>query len=64
VSTVPDECIEQGDTIVVLAHTELRKGDRSATFPVVHIWRFSNGQPRRWQIVSDTLQSARVLDTV
>ena len=61
---VPDEFIERGDTIVVLAHAELRKGDRSAKFPVVHIWRLSNGQPRHWQILSDTLESARVLGVV
>jgi ketosteroid isomerase-like protein len=62
--TVPDEFIEEGDTIVVLVHVELRKGDRSAKFSAAHIWRFSNGQPRRLQILSDTLQTARVLGVV
>lgn len=63
-NTVPDEFIEQGDTIVVLAHTVARSGNRSAKFPAVHVWRFSNGQPRRLQIFSDTLQISRVFGFV
>jgi hypothetical protein len=36
-----DEFIEQGDTVVVLGHTDLAKGERSERLPVVHIWRLS-----------------------
>jgi uncharacterized protein len=61
-STVPDEFVEAGDTVVMLGHTELRRGDRSVRFPAVHVWRFSNGQPRRLQILFDTLQVARVFN--
>jgi ketosteroid isomerase-like protein len=58
---VPDEFLEEGDTIVVLGHVEARKGDRSLKLLAVHIWRFENGQPRREQILTDTLAVARLL---
>jgi uncharacterized protein len=61
---IPDEFIEQGDTIVVLAHAEARKGDQSTKLPVVHVWRFSNGEPRRWEVLYDTLDAARTLGLV
>ena len=35
-----DEFYEAGDTVVVLGHTDVKKGDQSAQVPVVHIWRF------------------------
>lgn len=61
---VPDEFLEQGDTIVVLGHADARKDDRSLRLPAVHIWRFENGQPRREQILTDTLAVARLLGVV
>ena len=61
---VPDEFLEQGDTIVVLAHVEVRKGDRSLKLPAVIIWRYENGQPRREQVLTDTLAVARLLGVV
>jgi ketosteroid isomerase-like protein len=60
----PDEFLEQGDTIVVLAHLDVRKGDRSSKLPAVHVWRFENGQPRRQQVLTDTLAVARLLGVV
>jgi ketosteroid isomerase-like protein len=57
-----DEFIEQGDTIVVLGHQDLAKGDRSARTPVVHIWRYRGDQICRLQILTDTRESAKVLD--
>ena len=61
-SLTPDEFIEQGETVVVLGHTDVTKGDRSARLPVVHIWRFrGDGQVTRLQILTDTLESARLL---
>lgn len=57
-----DEFIEQGDTIVVLGHTDISKGDKSAKLPVVHIWRLrGEGEFCRLQILTDTLESARTL---
>ena len=57
-----DEFVEQGDTVVVLGHTDVAKGDQSERLPVVHIWRFrGEDQVCRLQILTDTLQSARVL---
>jgi len=56
-----DEFIEQGDTVVVLGHTDLAKGDQSARTPFVHIWRYRGDQTYRLQILTDTLESARIL---
>jgi ketosteroid isomerase-like protein len=57
-----DEFIEQGDVVVVLGHTDLAKGERSARLPVVHIWRYRGDEEIcRLQILTDTLQSARLL---
>jgi ketosteroid isomerase-like protein len=60
----PDESFEEGDTVVVLGHTEVSKGDRSAKTPVVHIWRFDgdgDGNATRLQILTDTYENAKVL---
>jgi uncharacterized protein len=60
-----DEFIEQGDTVVVLGHTDLAKGDRSDRLPVVHIWRFrGDDEIFRFQFLTDTLASARMLGIV
>jgi ketosteroid isomerase-like protein len=56
-----DEFLEEGDTVVVLAHTEVRKGDNSAKVPVVHIWRWRGDELKRLQILTDTLQTAQLL---
>jgi uncharacterized protein len=57
-----DEFVEQGDTVVVLGHTDLAKGDRSARVPIVHIWRYrGDDEICRLQILTDTLESARIL---
>jgi uncharacterized protein len=56
-----DEFIEQGNTVVVLGHTDVAKGGRSARTPVVHIWRYRGDQICRLQILTDTLESAKVL---
>jgi ketosteroid isomerase-like protein len=59
-----DEFFEEGDTAVVLGHTNVKKGDQSEEMPVVHIWRFDGDQPCRLQILTDTLQGARLLGAV
>ncbi len=57
-----DEFFEQGDTVVVLGHNDVTKGDRSETVPVVHIWRLDgDGNITRLQILTDTLVSGRLL---
>ncbi len=48
-------------TVVVLAPTDVKKGDRSAQLPVVHIWRFEGDQVKRLQLLTDTHQSAQLL---
>jgi len=58
---VPDEFLEEGDTVVVLGHTDVKKGDNSAQIPVVHIWRYEGDQIKRLQILSDTHQQAELL---
>jgi ketosteroid isomerase-like protein len=57
-----DEFFEEGDTVVVLGHNEVRKDDQSAKIPVVHIWRFRGDEEVcRLQLLTDTLESARLL---
>lgn len=61
----PDEFFEGDDTVIVLAHTDIKKGDESQTLPVVHIWRFEGDeQVTRLQVLTDTLQTARLLGKV
>ena len=57
----PDEFLESGDTVVVLAHTEVSKDGGSAKIPVVHIWRWEGDEVKRLQILTDTLQVAQLL---
>ncbi len=56
-----DEFFEDGDTVVVLAHNDVKKGGDSATLPVVHIWRWEGDQVKRLQILTDTYQAAKLL---
>jgi len=56
-----DEFYEEGDTVVVLGHTDVTKGGESAQVPVVHIWRWEGDQVKRLQILTDTYQSAQLL---
>ena len=52
----------KNDNDVVLGHTELAKGERSERLPVVHIWRYRGDEEIcRLQVLTDTLQSARIL---
>jgi len=59
-----DEFFENGDTIVVLGHTRVKKGDQEADTPMVHIWRFEGDKVCRLQFLNDTLQGARMLGIV
>jgi ketosteroid isomerase-like protein len=57
----PDEYIEDGDTVVVLAHQVVAKGGQEKQLPVVHIWRFDGDRPVRLQILTDTDAVAKLL---
>ncbi|MEK6227876.1 MAG: nuclear transport factor 2 family protein [Actinomycetota bacterium] len=56
-----DEFFEDGDTVVVLAHTDVKKGNNSAQVPVVHIWRWEGDEIKRLQVLTDTLHTAQLL---
>lgn len=58
----PDEFVEQGDTVIVLGHADVTKGDRSGRLPLVHIWRYRGEQICRLQTLTDSLGMARLLD--
>ena len=62
----PDEFIESGDTVVVLSHAEA-KGKQTGNevkLPFVHVWRFSGGQVREVQALTDTALAADALGTL
>ncbi len=59
-----DEFYEDGDTVVVLGHTEVSKGGRSAELPVVHVWRWQGDEVKRLQLLTDTHQAAQLLGVV
>lgn len=50
----PDEFIEQGDTVVVLGHTEASVSGTDLKVPFVHVWRMSGGTIQRGQLLTDT----------
>jgi ketosteroid isomerase-like protein len=55
INSQPDEWIEDGDTVVVLGHTEGKtKSGNDLKVPFVHIWRMSGGQVKRGQLLTDT----------
>ena len=56
-----DEFVEDGDTVVALGHSHVKKGDKEAKLPVVHILRFDGGKVKRFQILTDTYQAAQLL---
>jgi uncharacterized protein len=59
-----DEFLEEGDTVVVLGHNDVSKGDNSARVPVVHIWRWQGENVTRLQLLTDTYQGAQILGIV
>jgi ketosteroid isomerase-like protein len=63
---VPDEFIEDGDTVVVLGHIEGtgKATGQNVSSPFVHIYRFEDGKVKRLQILTDTLTGARALGKV
>lgn len=61
---VIDEYIEEGDTVVALGHSEVTKGDQSASVQAVHIWTFRGDQICRFRAIVDTLKTARLLGVI
>ena len=63
ISTTPDEFIEQGDTVVVLGHTEARtKSGNDVKVPFAHVWRMEGGKIKRGQLLTDTAVILSALD--
>ena len=62
----PDEFIEQGDTVVVLSHSESKAKDtgKEAKLPWVHVWHFSDGKVVEVQALVDTALAADALGTL
>jgi ketosteroid isomerase-like protein len=56
-----DEFIEQGDTVVVLGHIDVTKGDQSARLPFVHVLRYRGEQIVNLRAITDSLHMARLL---
>ena len=57
-----DEFLEDGDTVVALGHSNVKKGDKSAELPVVHILRFEGDQLKRLQVLTDSHEAHKVLN--
>jgi uncharacterized protein len=62
-SVTPDEFIEDGDTVVVLGHTEGKGKEtgKEVKLPFVHVWRFNDGKASRVQLLTDTALAADAL---
>jgi ketosteroid isomerase-like protein len=56
-----DEFFEKNESVVALGHSHVKKGDKEAQTPVVHILRFEQGKVKRFQILTDTYQAAQIL---
>jgi ketosteroid isomerase-like protein len=56
-----DEFFEKDESVVALGHSHVKKGDKEAQTPVVHILRFEQGKVKRFQILTDTYQAAQIL---
>ncbi|MFL5892691.1 MAG: nuclear transport factor 2 family protein [Solirubrobacterales bacterium] len=62
-SITPDEFIEDGDTVVVLSHTEAKGKEtgKEVKLPWVHVWRFRDGKAAEVQALTDTALAADAL---
>jgi len=56
VEMAPDEYVEQGDTVVVLAHFKgtAKATGKSVELPYVYVWRMKDGKAARCQFLTDT----------
>jgi ketosteroid isomerase-like protein len=55
------EFFEDGDRVVVLGHSHVKKGDQSADLPVVHAWTWEGDQIKHLQIITDSYSGAKLL---
>jgi len=60
----PDEFFEDGDTVVVLLHADVKRGDQSGQLATVHVARFEDGKIKRLQALTDKLHSAQLLGLI
>jgi len=62
-AAVPDEFLDAGDTVVMLGRYKgtYKATGRAFDAQVAHIWRVESGKAVRFQQLTDTLQSARVM---
>ena len=62
-SITPDEFVEDGDTVVVLSHSESKAKEtgKDVKLPWVHIWHFSDGEVTEVQALTDTALAADAL---
>jgi uncharacterized protein len=60
----PDEFIEDGDTVVVLGHSnaKAKSTGKEIKVPFVHVWRFEGEQAKRVQLLTDTAVVAEALE--
>ncbi len=62
-SVVPDEFVEEGNTVVPLGHIQARakSSGEDVKVPFAHVWRMRDGKAERVQILEDTAVMARAL---
>lgn len=65
-SVTADEFIAEGETVVVLGHNEGKGKEtgREAKVPFVHVWRFSDGEAKRVQVLFDTATTGAALGKI
>jgi uncharacterized protein len=63
-TVVPDEFVEDGDTVVALGHLEGRakESGEQVKVPFAHVWRMRDGKAERVQILEDTAVMAKALN--
>ena len=63
-AAVPEEMLDAGDTVVVLGRYRgtYKATGRALDAQMAHIWRVADGKAARFQQLTDTLQSARVME--
>jgi uncharacterized protein len=56
IDMAPDEYVEQGDTVVVLAHFKgtAKQTGQAVEMPYVYVWRMKDGKATRCQFLTDT----------
>lgn len=62
-SVTPDEFLEDGETVVVLGHTDAKGKEtgKEVKVPFVHVWRFSDGKVTEVLLLTDTALAADAL---